>query len=94
MNVAMFPDRPVRRGTPLALKLCIYFLNFGCGSRIYSVTNNTKRCLDNEDDRIVSLGYRQNVQPRNPVRQTREKVCVWCVFELHTHNVSVQKLTF
>jgi len=67
---------------------------FGCGSRIYSVTNNTKRCLDNEDDRIVSLGYRQNVQPRNPVRQTREKVCVSCVFELHTHNVSVQKLTF
>ena len=90
----MFLCRSMGRYPPVALRYWISSVYFSCGSRIYSVTNNTKRCLDNEDDRIVSLGYRQNVQPRNPVRQTREKVCVSCVFELHTHNVSVQKLTF
>ena len=90
----MFLCRSMGRYPSVVLRYWISLVYFSCGSRIYSVTNNTKRCLDNEDDRIVSLGYRQNVQPRNPVRQTREKVCVWCVFELHTHNVSVQKLTF
>ncbi|WP_370060324.1 hypothetical protein, partial [Neptunomonas phycophila] len=28
-----------------------------------------------------------------PSSQTREKVCVWCVFETHTHSVSVRNLS-
>ena len=42
---------------------------------------------------VLSLGRRHNVETRNPIRQTREKVCVWCVFESHTHSVRVQKLS-
>ena len=43
---------------------------------------------------VLSLGYGHSVGPRSLSHQTREKVCVWCVFESHTHSVSVQKLTF
>ena len=46
----------------------------------------TKNC-------VLSLGWRHSVKPRNLSPQTREKVCVWCVFESHTHSVSVQKLS-
>ena len=42
---------------------------------------------------VLSLGSRHSVEPRNLSHQTREKVCVWCVFESHTHSVNVQKLS-
>ena len=45
------------------------------------------------DDCVLSLGFRHSVELRNLSRQTREKVCVWCVFESHTHSVSVRKLS-
>jgi hypothetical protein len=41
---------------------------------------------------VLTLGWRHSVEPRNLSPQTREKVCVWCVSETHTHNVSAQKL--
>jgi hypothetical protein len=43
------------------------------------------------DDCVLSLGCRHSVEPRNLNTQTREKVCVWCVFELHTRRVNAQK---
>ena len=43
--------------------------------------------------RVLSLGSRHSVGTQNPSPKTREKVCVWCVFESHTHSVSVQKLS-
>ena len=45
------------------------------------------------NDCVLSLGCRHSVEPRNLSPQTREKVCVWCVFESHTYSVSVQKLS-
>ena len=42
---------------------------------------------------VLSLGCRHSVEPRNLSPQTREKVCVWCVFESHTHSVTMQKLS-
>jgi hypothetical protein len=41
---------------------------------------------------ILSLGSRHTVEPCNLNTQTREKVCVRCVFELYAHSVSVQKI--
>jgi hypothetical protein len=34
------------------------------------------------DDCVLSLGSKHSVGPRNPIRQTREKLCVWCVFDI------------
>ena len=42
---------------------------------------------------VLTLGWRHSVEPRNLSPQTREKVCVWYVFETHTHNVSARKLS-
>ena len=42
---------------------------------------------------VLSLGSRHSVEPRNLSHQTREKVCVWCVFESQMHSVSTQKLS-
>ena len=42
---------------------------------------------------VLSLGSRHSVGPRNLSPQPQREVCVWCVFESHTHNVSVQKLS-
>ena len=30
---------------------------------------------------VLSLGSRHSVEHRNLAPQTREKVCVWCIFE-------------
>ena len=32
-------------------------------------------------DCVLPLGSRHSVEPRNLSPQTREKVCVWCVFD-------------
>ena len=45
------------------------------------------------NDCVLSLGSRHSVGPWYLNTQTREKVCVWCVFESHTHCVSTQKLS-
>ena len=37
-------------------------------------------CIIN-DSSVLSLGCRHSVGPRNLNTQTREKVCVWCVFD-------------
>jgi len=42
---------------------------------------------------VLSLGSRHSIGPRNLSAQTREKVCVWCVFESRTHRVSAQELS-
>ena len=39
------------------------------------------------------MGSRHSVEPRNLNTQTQQKVCVWCVFEFHTHSVSVRNLS-
>jgi hypothetical protein len=45
------------------------------------------------DDCVLSLGCRHSVEPRNLHIKTREKVCVWCVFESYTHSVNAQELS-
>ena len=47
---------------------------------LYSISMNS----------VLSPGSRNCV---GPCIKTREKVCVWCVFESHTHSVSVLKLS-
>ena len=42
---------------------------------------------------VLSLGCRHSVESWNLTLKTREKVCVWCVFESHTHSDRVQKLS-
>ena len=42
---------------------------------------------------VLSLGCRHSVEPGNLSPQTREKVCIRCVFESHTHSASVRKLS-
>jgi hypothetical protein len=41
---------------------------------------------------VLSLGSRHSVGSQKLNTQTQQKVCVWCVFESHTHSVSEQKL--
>jgi hypothetical protein len=42
---------------------------------------------------VLSLGCRHSAGLSKLSPKTQEKVCVWCVFETHTHSVSVQKLS-
>ena len=47
---------------------------------------NSKNC-------VLSLGCRHIVEPQKLNTQTREKMCIWCVFETHTHIISVRKFS-
>ena len=47
---------------------------------------NSKNC-------VLSLGCRHIVEPQKLNTQTREKVCIWCVFETHTYIISVRKFS-
>jgi hypothetical protein len=42
---------------------------------------------------VLSLSSRHSVGPRKFNTQTRQKVCIWCVFETHTHIISVRKFS-
>ena len=42
---------------------------------------------------VLSLGCRHSVEPRDINTQTREKVCLLCIVESHTHSISAQKLS-
>ena len=45
------------------------------------------------NDCVLSLGWRHSIEHLDLTTKTREKVCVWCVFESHTYSVSVRKLS-
>jgi len=47
----------------------------------------------NSENCVLSIVWGHSVGPRNLTISTQEKVCVWCVFENHTHSVSEQKLS-
>ena len=47
---------------------------------------NSKNC-------VLSLGCRHSVGAQKRSLLTPQKVCVWCVFESHTHSVRLQKLS-
>ena len=38
--------------------------------------------LAGSKNRVLPLGWRHSVEPRFLSPQTREKVCVWCVFDI------------
>ena len=42
---------------------------------------------------VLSLGCRNSIEPRDLHIKTRQKVCVWCVFESHTHSVNSLNLS-
>jgi hypothetical protein len=49
--------------------------------------------LAGSKNRVLALGWIHSVVPRILSPQTREKVCIWCIFESHTRSVSLQKLS-
>ena len=62
------------------------FIMSECYAHWWRLNSNSKNCG-------LSLGCRHSVVLQNPNTHTPEKMCVWCVFESHTHSVSVQKLS-
>ena len=63
----------------------VYKMN-ECFAHWCLLKSNSKNC-------VLSLGSRHSVDTRNLSPKTREKVCIWCVFDSYTHSVSVQKLS-